>query len=256
VIANVNGTQLYYERSGAGAPIVFIHGATLDRRMWQPQIAALAKDHDAVAYDVRGYGRSAMPDETVAFRHYEDAAALIEHLGLARAGVTVVGHSIGALWALELALARPDLVAACALVCMSGLRPYPDDLTAMFAGIRSAPSVAAAKAIWRACGWLASTHELPELDAMLADYTGWYWTHASPSRNLDPPAVTRLEQLAIPVVVVEGARDLAYNHAVARELVERIPRATLVTLATAGHMANLEEPTAVTRAIAELATRR
>src|SRR5262245_17718569 len=92
-ITEVNGTRLYYEVRGAGPALLFLHGFTLDHRMWNRQVEDLAKAHQVITYDARGFGRSAMPG-TEPYRHYEDAAALCEHLGLTR--VIAIGHSIGA----------------------------------------------------------------------------------------------------------------------------------------------------------------
>src|SRR6185436_20177028 len=133
----INGTRLHVERQGSGSTtLLFIHGTTLDHRMWRAQVAALAPTYDTISYDLRGHGRSAAP--TAPFANYEDAGALLDHLGVKRA--VVIGHSAGALYALELALARPDLVAACGLVCMGGLGdpPFPADLRALVGDLRTA----------------------------------------------------------------------------------------------------------------------
>lgn len=258
MFAEVNGTRLHYERHGKGPALLFIHGTTLDHRMWHAQVEALAPRYDVIAYDVRGFGRSAVP--AGAFCHYQDAEALLDHLGVRRA--VVVGHSSGGLYALELALARPDLVAGCGLVS-AGLgagAPFPPDLLALVGRIRAAVAdsgVDAAKAIWAACPLFTAARENPavraELDAMLAEYSGWYWLHGSPAGNLAPPVHERLEAVAVPVLVIDGGRDHPSNNAIADTLAARIPRATLLRLPQAGHMANMEDPAAVTRALDALA---
>jgi 3-oxoadipate enol-lactonase len=88
---------------------------------------------------------------------------------------------------------------------------------------------------------------------MVADYSGWYWLNDSPSQNIVPPALERLEQIKMPTMVIDGELDLAYNHEIAQNLARRIPDATLVKIAYAGHMANLEEPAEVNRALIALA---
>ena len=57
-----NNGRIYYEVTGTGAPIVFIHGFTLDHRMWQPQVEAFGQSHQVIAYDARGFGKSSLPD--------------------------------------------------------------------------------------------------------------------------------------------------------------------------------------------------
>jgi pimeloyl-ACP methyl ester carboxylesterase len=202
-----------------------------------------------------------VPDATP-YRHHEDAAALCEHLGLRR--VVVVGHSIGAHQVLELAIARPDLVAGLAMLCTAGLAgiPFPDDVSKMFADIRAAArekSVDAAKKIWATAAWFAPAREDPalaqELDAILADYSGWHWTNANPAKGLEPAAAERLGELRVPTLVVDGGRDLAYNAANARTLLERIPGATALSLPRSTHMANMDDPEPVNAAIAGLADR-
>ncbi|AMO22624.1 alpha/beta fold hydrolase [Ramlibacter solisilvae] len=258
MFADINGTRLYFERQGSGPTLLFIHGTTLDHRMWRRQVEAFASRYDVITYDARGFGQSALP--TGAFCHYQDAGALLDHLGVQRA--VVVGHSSGGLYALELALARPEQVAACGLICagIGAGAPFPADLQLLVAQLRSAAAergVDAAKAIWRSCSLFAPLRGIPaardEFDAMIADYSGWYWLHGSPAGNLAPPVHERLESIAVPALVVDGGRDHAYNNAIADVLAARIPGATRLRLPQAGHMASMEEPAAVTRALAELA---
>jgi pimeloyl-ACP methyl ester carboxylesterase len=260
-MADVNGTRLYYEIRGSGPTILFLHGFTLDRRTWNHQVEALANRFRVVTYDARGFGRSAMPT-TEAYRHCDDAAALCEHLSLSP--VVAVGHSIGGHQTLEFALTRPDLVAGWVSVCTAGLAgiPFPEELTKTFAAVRQAAreeGIAAAKRIWIQSGLFKSARRIPalasELDAMFGDYSGWHWTHDNPATNLEPPAVERLGSLRIPVLVVMGARDLAYDALVGEKLVDAILGATPLRLPHAGHMANMEDPEAVNSAIAELARR-
>jgi pimeloyl-ACP methyl ester carboxylesterase len=258
--ADVNGTRIHYEERGKGSPLLFLHGFTLDRRMWSRQMDALARDHRVVAFDARGFGLSALPG-IEPYRHCEDAAALCEHLGLER--VVVVGHSIGAHQMLELALTRPDLVAGYVSVCGSGLGgiPFPPEVTAMFTAIRAAAKdegIDAAKRIWADSEWIRPSHDTPavskEMDAMLEGYSGWHWTHDNPAQGITPPAAQRLASLATPALIVTGASDLPYNEVVAAALAEGIAGATRLRLAGT-HMVNMEEPDAVSRAIAEIAAR-
>jgi pimeloyl-ACP methyl ester carboxylesterase len=259
--ADVNGTRLYYEARGAGPALLFLHGFTLDHRMWSRQVDALARGHRVVSYDARGFGRSAMPGEA-AYRHCDDAAALCAHLGLER--VIAVGHSIGGHQTLELALDRPDLVAGWVSICPAGLAsvPFPAELSRMFGDIRRAARAGdldAARAIWGRCGWFTPARETPalaaEIDRMFADYSCWHWTHDNPARNLEPPAATRLAALRVPALVITGGRDFAYNNAIGDELCAAIPGAAALRLPRAGHMANMEEPREVSGAIAAFVER-
>ena len=103
--------DLYVDAAGEGAPVVFVHAGICDSRMWEPQWAAFTAAYRAVRLDLRGFGRSPLPPEP--YSHGRDLVALLERLGTGP--VALVAASYGGGVALEVAVARPDLVAALAL---------------------------------------------------------------------------------------------------------------------------------------------
>src|SRR5437764_10880073 len=111
--ALVAGTHLYYESVGSGAPLVLIHGFALDARMWDPQIAPFAERYHVIRYDLRGFGRSALPDGT-AYSAPGDLKALLEYLGVGEA--VIVGLSMGGGVAMSFALTYPEATRALILV--------------------------------------------------------------------------------------------------------------------------------------------
>ncbi|MEF8985391.1 MAG: alpha/beta hydrolase, partial [Bacteroidales bacterium] len=86
-IAEVNGTQLYYEMAGKGQPIVLIHGNGVDSRQWNDQFMALASNFQVVRYDVRGFGKSAMPVLEEKYSHHGDLKALLDYLDIKKAHI-------------------------------------------------------------------------------------------------------------------------------------------------------------------------
>lgn len=96
-----NGIQTYYERHGSGQPIICIHGLTMDRRTWVPQVDDLADDYEVVTYDCRGHARtgSGDPAEYTVSLLVEDLRALIEELDLKNP--VLCGHSFGGIIAAE-----------------------------------------------------------------------------------------------------------------------------------------------------------
>lgn len=107
--------ETYYERRGDGPPIVFIHGAIMDHRMWAVQTDALEDEFTTVAYDVRGHGRtggSDVPTYTVD-RYVEDLDALLTALGLE--DVVLCGLSLGGCIAQVYASTYPERVAGLVL---------------------------------------------------------------------------------------------------------------------------------------------
>jgi len=80
--AEVNGTRLYYEVGGAGETIVFIHGNGVDIRQWDGQFEKLSKHYRVIRYDVRGFGKSAVPVLGETYSHHVDLKRLLKKLGL------------------------------------------------------------------------------------------------------------------------------------------------------------------------------
>lgn len=108
-VAHVNGTELFYEETGSGEPLVIVHGSWLDHQEWMPVAWQLADSFRVIAYDRRGHSNSEPSCDQGSFAEdADDLAALIEDV--AGAPAHVVGHSSGAIIALTLAAARPELL--------------------------------------------------------------------------------------------------------------------------------------------------
>lgn len=112
-IAHVNGIQLYYEDTGTGSPLVWVHGFACGIRSWDPQVRELSGPYRMIAYDVRGFGLSEAPHSADAYSQsisVVDLAALFDHLRIERA--VVGGLSMGGNIALNFAIDHPQRVAA------------------------------------------------------------------------------------------------------------------------------------------------
>ena len=82
-VVRANGIQVAYERVGEGPPLVLVHGAGVDGRMWRPQLTALADEFTVVAWDEPGAGRSSNVPTDFGLADYADClAALIDGVGL------------------------------------------------------------------------------------------------------------------------------------------------------------------------------
>src|SRR4051794_388547 len=107
--ATVNGVELYHEVHGTGQPLVLLHGGLASSEMFGPVLPLLAQDHQVVAVDLQGHGRTADVDRPLDMALIaDDVAALVEHLGLGP--VDVVGYSFGGGVALQTAVRHPQLV--------------------------------------------------------------------------------------------------------------------------------------------------
>jgi pimeloyl-ACP methyl ester carboxylesterase len=124
--AEVNGVNLYFETSGAGRPMVLLHGGLGSSEMFGPVLPTLAERRQVVAVDLQGHGRTADIDRPLDPRLMaDDIAALVDHLGLDRPDL--VGYSFGGWVALHTAAKHPAkvgrLVAASANVRPDAIYP-------------------------------------------------------------------------------------------------------------------------------------
>ena len=112
---DVAGLRLGFRRRGAGTPLVLLHGAVCDSRVWSVQLESFADAFTVVAWDAPGCGGSADPPPDFRMGDFADAlAGLLDALDLGPAHV--LGHSWGSTLALELCLRRPAAVRSLVLV--------------------------------------------------------------------------------------------------------------------------------------------
>lgn len=135
--APVNGLELYYEVHGDGAPLVLLHGGFGSTGMFGDLLPALAAQRRVIAVDLQGHGRTG--DIARPLRHADladDIAALLAHLGIARA--SVMGYSFGGGVALITAIRHPALVDRLVVVAVPHRRAawHPDVLAGM-EGVRA-----------------------------------------------------------------------------------------------------------------------
>jgi len=127
--ADVNGIKLYYEIHGQGRPLILLHGGLGALEMFGPNLTALAQNHQVIAVDLQGHGRTADIDRplSVVFMA-DDIAALINHLKLQRPDI--MGYSLGGGVALLTAIRHPEVVGKLVVVSTPFRRNgfYPDIL--------------------------------------------------------------------------------------------------------------------------------
>src|SRR5215468_11122812 len=124
--AEVNGLSLYFETRGAGRPLILLHGGLGSGEMFGPVLPALTAQHQVIAPDLQGHGRTADIDRPIDIRLMAgDIAALIDHLGLDQPDL--VGYSLGGGVALQTAVRYPAkirrLVAASAHIRSDAIYP-------------------------------------------------------------------------------------------------------------------------------------
>lgn len=257
----VNGARIHYERSGSGFPVLFIHAGIADGRMWEPQAKAWANRFDMIRPDLRGFGDSELPPEPFANR--DDLVALLDHLGVDKAHV--VGCSMGGTAAIDLALEYPERVERLVLVAggISGSDLGATD-AALFADIEAADKAGDMDAVNRAEVrlWVDGPRR-PEGSApaavreLVLDMNGRTlktdWASAE-DRPLEPPAISRLEDISAPTIVIVGDEDLPHASANAEVITSRVPGSRRAIIKDAAHLPSLERPEEFNRLVLDFLT--
>ncbi len=123
--AHAPGARLYYEDTGAGTPIVFVHETCADLRSWEAQVRWLSRGYRCIAYNARGYCGSDLGADPSTHDHHrlsEDIGVVMDAAGIDRA--FVVGHSMGAYMAAHFMARHPDRLLG---VVLEGLGAGSDD---------------------------------------------------------------------------------------------------------------------------------
>jgi pimeloyl-ACP methyl ester carboxylesterase len=249
------GLEIAYERVGAGAPLVLVHGAADDSRIWQPQLTVLADEFTVVAWDEPGAGRSSDLPEGFELTGFADAlAALIKTIGLGPAHVA--GLSWGGTVVLELYRRHPALVETLIMIDTyagwKGSLPA-DEVAARVAGARlmfAAPH----EHFDPTLPGLFAADPPPECVALLAAIAADV-RPATLRRQLAIMAEADLSDLlpniAAPTLLIWGQVDARSPLTVAYQFQEAIADTNLVVIEGAGHLSNLERPARVNHAIRE-----
>lgn len=111
--ANGDGAEIYYEVHGQGTPIVLSAGMGGSGSFWAPQVTALAERHQVVLYDHVGTGKSGHSGRTIPGMA-NDIACVMKHAGIEAAHI--VGHAIGGIVGIELAVRHPELLRSLVVV--------------------------------------------------------------------------------------------------------------------------------------------
>lgn len=233
-------TKLTFITKGKGVPVVFVHGFSLDSHMWQPQVDYFTKTNQVITYDMRGFGKSELPNGS--YSHVEDLRELLTSLNIDKAHI--VGLSLGGEVAIDYVLTYPDTVLTLTLANTS-LGGYAS--TVDWRVYAKEQGLERAKQNWLSHRVFASSNRNPEvakqLKAMVNDYSGWHWLNDDDPRiKIDPPAIHRLGEIKIPTQIILGELDLPYYHDIANILTGKISNSKLHIIKDAGHMTNLEKP--------------
>ncbi|WP_327302653.1 alpha/beta fold hydrolase [Streptomyces sp. NBC_01298] len=237
------GGRVAAEKAGDGPPLVLLHGAVHDSRLWDSVFAALALHHTVVRYDARGHGRSTPP--TGPFRYEDDLLAVLDRFGFRTAGL--VGLSMGGEVALDFTLEHPERVRSLTLIAASAgghewpRSPGTDAYAAARRGSVGSRIAELELGLWASLGDRAPGFEVIEPMVRENAEAG---AAAEKGHALDPDevAVERLDRIRVPTLVVVGDHDHPEIGVIAGRLAGGIPGARLEVVADADHYLPLRAP--------------
>jgi pimeloyl-ACP methyl ester carboxylesterase len=249
-VVSRDGTAIAYERSGNGPPLVLVHGGISDHTYWWAVLPALSTRFTVYAIDRRGRGQSGDAPEYAIEREAEDVAAVVDSIP---APVALLGHSYGAICALEGALRTDNLRTLLLYEPPLGL-PFPPGLigrieAALAAGDRdrvietmmaevvglSPAELSALRASRSWAALVATAHTLPREVRVVGQY------------RFDPG---RFRRLTLPAVLLAGEDSPEPLRVAGIDLARRaLPHARVVRMPGVGHEAVETGPEAFTTAV-------
>ena len=254
--AETSPASLAYDRAGPrdDLPVVLLHAGIADRRMWDPQWAALTARRDAVRLDLRGFGASTERPPPGEMSAVDDVIDTLAALDVGRCHV--VGASFGAGVAVELALTRSEQVASLMLSAPGGslIAEVTPDLRAFFDAENAAlasddlDTAVEANLMW----WVAGPRrDVGAVDRTVRDLVAQMQRRAFEltadwddveDAELDPPPLERLHEIQVPTLVLVGALDLDAIQDTARRVTDGIRGSRRVDWPDVAHLPSMERP--------------
>ena len=225
-------TDLWYDETGDGSPIVLLHEGVVDSRIWEPVLPLLAGRHRVIRYDQRGFGRSPLPNR--AYSVVDDLISVLDAAGVDRAALA--GASRGGGIALTAAVEHPERVSALVLLGSglpgAGLKVdwSPEQIARW--------DQAEADDDWSAMAELdmevwAPMGADPELRAMFVENAvGSNSEHTT----TDEPVADRVRGITAPTLVITGSRDVPGINELGDRLAREIPGSESAVIEDADHM--------------------
>ncbi|MEM7016885.1 MAG: alpha/beta hydrolase [Pseudomonadota bacterium] len=238
-----DGVNIYYEVHGEGTPILLSHGYSSTAQMWEPQLEALGKTHQLIAWDMRGHGQSDSPEDQSLYSEaatVEDMASILDALEIEKA--IIGGLSLGGYMSLAFNLKYPERVQA--LLLFDTGPGYKKDEARE--GWNKQAERNAQKfeekglgALIRSSEVLKSTHRSAEGLARAA---------RGMLAQQDDRIIQSLTGINVPTLIVLGENDKPYINAT-EYMTLKIPGAQKAIITDAGHASNIDQPEDFNRAV-------
>jgi pimeloyl-ACP methyl ester carboxylesterase len=260
-----DGVRLYYEESGGGAPVIFVHEYAGDHRAWEPQMRHFGQRYRAITYAARGYPPSDVPEDVGKYsqaRAADDIGSVLDHLKIEKAHI--VGLSMGGFATLHFGFRHPSrafslVVAGCGYGAEPGQREkFQAEAEAIAKFIDDNDiSVFAEKYAYGPTrvqfenkdprGFAEFRQQLGEHSKIGARNTQLGVQRHRPSLY---DLVDDMKKLTIPTLVLTGDEDWPCLQP-SLLMKQNIPTAALSVMPNCGHTINIEDPDQFNRIVGE-----
>jgi pimeloyl-ACP methyl ester carboxylesterase len=246
--------QVYYEREGKGEVILLLHAGLQDHTMWKEQVKGLSAQYDVITPDLPFHGNTKGTDTSLLAQ--DVIKILLDSLHLQK--VAIAGLSMGASVVQDFIIAYPERVTKAFLIS-AGINGYDKDhpidsasmdwYTKFSQALQSKDTASAAAEFTKA--WAEGIYRSGDsLKKPVSQYVynttlknlGLHKMEGWPLLQNHPPAVERLSSIRVPVLIINGDKDLPYITTTSEFMEKNILGAKRILLKDVAHMLNLEKP--------------
>lgn len=249
----VNDARLYYQSTGNGDPLMLLHAGFLEGSMWQQQVAAFGKKYQVITVDLPAHGKTAKGDSL--FLIQDALKVVLDSLKIRKA--SFAGVSLGAVVVTDFILAYPERVAKAVLVSPgingwdrkygidSVVLQYHKSLTGALSSKDTAGAAEVFTQYWgdgpyrHANDWNGTVrnyiYTTTLMNMLRHKVSGW-------PRLAEPPAMERINEIKVPVLIIYGNKDMNYSTQASSVLQQAIRGARKVMQPDVAHLLNMESP--------------
>jgi pimeloyl-ACP methyl ester carboxylesterase len=260
-----DGIRLYYEETGAGTPVIFVHEFAGDLRSWEPQLRHFGRCYRPVAFNARGYPPSDVPEMPGSYSQTlaaDDIEAVLDHLEIERGHIA--GLSMGGFAALHFGFRHPErALSLCVAGCGYGAEPaqrerFRTEAEAIAEFLKAGDMAAFAGQYAAGPTRVQFQNKDPrgfaDFQRMLAEHSAVGSANTQLGVQRERPSlfdlVEEMKRLTVPTLILCGDEDWPCLQP-GILMKQNIPSAAFVVMANCGHTINLEEPDQFNRIMGE-----
>jgi pimeloyl-ACP methyl ester carboxylesterase len=260
-----DGVRLYFEETGSGQPVIFVHEFAGDLRSYEPQMRHFGKRYRTIAYNARGFPPSDVPEQVSSYsqgRAADDILAVLDHIGERQAHI--VGLSMGGFATLHFGFRHPErALSLCIGGCGYGAEPdkretFRNEADVIAGMIRSEGMASFAERYAYGPTRVQYENKDPrghaEFKAMLAEHSATGSANTQQGVQKERPSlytlVEEMKRITVPTLIITGDED--WPCLLPGILMKQsIPSAALAVLPNSGHAINIEEPDEYNRIVGD-----